>query len=137
VNQFVYLEPKNGEAPFYGQVKQLNGKTAVLQTLRDFSHSKNSVWGITARNREQNFALNLLMNPECDFVTLLGQAGTGKTLLALAAGPGAGARDQAVQRDHRHPRHGAGGRRHRLPAGYRGRERCRRGWAPSTTTSKC
>jgi PhoH-like ATPase len=86
VNQFVYLEPKNGEAPFYGQVKQINGKTAVLQTLRDFSHSKNNVWGVTARNREQNFALNLLMNPECDFVTLLGQAGTGKTLLALAAG---------------------------------------------------
>jgi PhoH-like ATPase len=86
VNQFVFLEPKNGEAPFYGQVKQINGKTAVLQTLRDFSHSKNNVWGVTARNREQNFALNLLMNPECDFVTLLGQAGTGKTLLALAAG---------------------------------------------------
>jgi PhoH-like ATPase len=86
VNQFVYLEPKNGEAPFYGQVKQLNGKTAVLQTLRDFSHNKNNVWGVTARNREQNFALNLLMNPDCDFITLLGQAGTGKTLLALAAG---------------------------------------------------
>ncbi len=86
VNQFVFLEPNNGEAPFYGQVIQINGKTAVLQTLRDYSHAKNSVWGITARNREQNFALNLLMNPECDFVTLLGQAGTGKTLLALAAG---------------------------------------------------
>jgi PhoH-like ATPase len=86
VNQFVFFEPKNGEAPFYGQVKQINGKTAVLQTLRDFSHNKNNVWGITARNREQNFALNLLMNPEVDFVTLLGQAGTGKTLLALAAG---------------------------------------------------
>ncbi len=86
VNQFVFLEPKNGEASFYGQVKQINGKTAVLQTLRDYSHNKNSVWGVTARNREQNFALNLLMNPECDFVTLLGQAGTGKTLLALAAG---------------------------------------------------
>ena len=86
VNQFVYLEPKNGEASFYAQVKQLNGKTAVLQTLRDFGHNKNSVWGVTARNREQNFAMNLLMNPECDFVSLLGQAGTGKTLLALASG---------------------------------------------------
>jgi PhoH-like ATPase len=85
-NQFVFLEPRNGEAPFYGQVKQINGKTAVFQTLRDFGHAKNSVWGITARNREQNFAMNLLMNPEIDFVTLLGQAGTGKTLLALAAG---------------------------------------------------
>lgn len=86
VNQFVFLEPTSGEAPFYAQVKQINGKTAVLQTLRDYSHNKNSVWGVTARNREQNFALNLLMNPECDFITLLGQAGTGKTLLALAAG---------------------------------------------------
>ena len=86
VNQFVFIEPRGGEAPFYGQVKQINGKTAVFQTLRDYSHNKNNVWGITARNREQNFALNLLMNPECDFVTLLGQAGTGKTLLALAAG---------------------------------------------------
>jgi PhoH-like ATPase len=86
VNQFVYIEPQNGEPAFYGQVTQINGKTAVLQTLRDYSHVKNNVWGITARNREQNFALNLLMNPECDFVTLLGQAGTGKTLLALAAG---------------------------------------------------
>jgi len=86
VNQFVFLEPKNGEAPLYAQVKQINGKTAVLQTLRDYSSNKNNVWGITARNREQNFALNLLMNPEVDFVSLLGQAGTGKTLLALAAG---------------------------------------------------
>lgn len=86
VNQFVFIEPGNSEPPFYGQVTQINGRTAVLQTLRDYSHTKNKVWGITARNREQNFALNLLMNPECDFVTLLGQAGTGKTLLALAAG---------------------------------------------------
>jgi len=84
VNQFVYLE--TDDSPFQAQVKEINGKTAVLQVLRDYSHNKNSVWGITARNREQNFALNLLMNPECDFVTLLGQAGTGKTLLALAAG---------------------------------------------------
>ncbi len=86
VNQFVYLEPNNGESSFYGQVRQINGKTAVLQTLRDYGHSKHSVWGVTSRNREQNFALNLLMDPECDFVTLLGQAGTGKTLLALASG---------------------------------------------------
>ena len=86
INQFVYLETQTGETPFYAQVRQINGKTAVLETLRDYSHVKNSVWGVTARNREQNFALNLLMNPECDFVTLLGQAGTGKTLLALAAG---------------------------------------------------
>lgn len=86
VNQFVYLEPTDGSAPFYAQVKEINGKSALLQTLRDFTHQKNNVWSITARNREQNFALNLLMNPDIDLVTLLGQAGTGKTLLALAAG---------------------------------------------------
>jgi len=83
VNQFVYFE---GQMPLYAQVREVSGKTAVLATLRDYTHGKNNVWGITARNREQNFALNLLMNPECDFVSLLGQAGTGKTLLALAAG---------------------------------------------------
>ncbi len=83
VNEYVYFE---GEMPLYAQVREVTGKTAVLQTLRDFTHNKNNVWGITARNREQNFALNLLMNPDCDFVSLLGQAGTGKTLLALAAG---------------------------------------------------
>ncbi len=58
----------------------------MLEVLKDYSHQKNNVWGIVARNREQNFALNLLMNPAIDFVTLLGQAGTGKTLLTLAAG---------------------------------------------------
>ena len=86
VNQFVYLEPSDGSLPLYAQVKEINGKTALLQTLRDYTHQKNNVWSVTARNREQNFALNLLMNPEVDFVTLLGQAGTGKTLLALASG---------------------------------------------------
>ena len=83
LNQFVYLD---GETPFAAQVRERNGKTAVLQTLRDYSHPKQAVLGVVARNREQNFALNLLMQPDIDFVSLLGQAGTGKTLLALAAG---------------------------------------------------
>ena len=84
-NEFLYQEPP-GEAPFYAIVKEVNGRSAVLSTLKDYTHQKSNVWGITARNREQNFALNLLMNPEIDFVSLLGQAGTGKTLLTLAAG---------------------------------------------------
>jgi len=84
MNEFVYDE--SGERPLYALVKEASGRMAVLETLRDYTHAKYSVWGITARNREQNFALNLLMNPAVDFVTLLGQAGTGKTLLALAAG---------------------------------------------------
>ena len=86
VNQFVYQEASaRNEKPFFAQVRELSGQTAVLRTLVDYSHHKNNIWGITARNREQNFALNLLMNPEVDFVTLLGQAGTGKTLITLAA----------------------------------------------------
>ena len=83
VNQFVFLE---GAQPFHAQVKEIRGKTATLRVLRDFQHAKNAVWGVTARNREQSFALNLLMDPDCDFLSLIGQAGTGKTLLALAAG---------------------------------------------------
>ena len=83
VNEFVH---QNGEHPFEARVREQAGRSVVLETLVDFRHAKNSVWGITARNREQNFALNLLMNPEIDLVTLLGQAGTGKTLLTLAAG---------------------------------------------------
>ncbi len=82
VNECVWLE-KDG---FTAIVKETSGKTAVLETLVDYTHPKNAIWGITARNREQNFAMNLLMNPDIDFVTLLGQAGTGKTLLTLAAG---------------------------------------------------
>src|SRR5688572_11151705 len=84
VNEFVYDE--SGERPLYALAREAQGRVAVLATRSDYPHTKNSVWGITARNREQNFALNLLMNPAIDFVTLLGQAGTGKTLLALAAG---------------------------------------------------
>jgi PhoH-like ATPase len=83
VNQFVWQE---GSKPFQAKVIELAGKTATLETVKDYSHLKNNVWGITARNREQNFALNVLMDPEIDFVSLLGQAGTGKTLLTLAAG---------------------------------------------------
>ena len=83
VNMFLYQE---GEKPLQAIVRAASEATAEIETLIDHTHTKNSVWGITARNREQNFALNLLMDPDIDFVTLLGQAGTGKTLLTLAAG---------------------------------------------------
>ncbi len=85
INQFVYLEAP-GAAPLYAKVTEITGKTAVLRTCKEYTHQKNAVWGVTARNREQNFALNLLMDPECDFVSLTGTAGTGKTLMTLAAG---------------------------------------------------
>ena len=85
INQFVYFEAA-GEPSLYARVSEIRDKTAVLKTLKDYGHAKNAVWGVTTRNREQNFAVNLLMDPEIDFVTLAGTAGTGKTLMALAAG---------------------------------------------------
>ena len=85
INQFVYLEAP-GEPSLYARVTEIRDKSAVLRTLKDYAHAKNAVWGVNSRNREQNFALNLLMDPEVDLVTLTGTAGTGKTLMALAAG---------------------------------------------------
>ncbi len=82
-NQYVYSD---GSTHFEAIVKSCEGKTAVLEVARDYRSQQNNVWGVCARNREQNFALNVLLNPDIDFVTLLGTAGTGKTLLALAAG---------------------------------------------------
>ncbi|MBA3535448.1 MAG: PhoH family protein [Tatlockia sp.] len=71
---------------FQAIVKEISEDSAVVQLARDFHQTKHSVWGINARNREQNFALNMLLDPDIDFVTLQGSAGTGKTLLTIAAG---------------------------------------------------
>jgi PhoH-like ATPase len=83
VNEFVFESTEQGIEAI---VRRVEGGKATLELARDFRSERHAVWGITARNREQNFALNLLMDPEIDFVTLLGPAGTGKTLLTLAAG---------------------------------------------------
>jgi PhoH-like ATPase len=82
-NQCVYMDDESG---FEAIVRDKDEDGAIIELLEDYRHPKHAVWGINARNREQNIALNMLMDPELDFVTLLGIAGTGKTLLALAAG---------------------------------------------------
>ena len=82
-NQFLYSEAEDG---FEAIVRSLDGDTAIIELVQQFRGERSSVWGITARNREQNFALNLLMDPNVDFISILGPAGTGKTLLTLAAG---------------------------------------------------
>ena len=82
-NECLFLE---GEQPFDAIVRSADDDGAVIEHARQFYSDKQSVWGIKALNREQNFALNLLMDPEIDFITLVGMAGTGKTLLTLAAG---------------------------------------------------
>lgn len=71
---------------FHALVKEVNEEGAVIQVADDFSQKKHSIWGIHARNREQNFAMNLLLDPDIDFVSLVGTAGSGKTLLTVAAG---------------------------------------------------
>jgi PhoH-like ATPase len=80
-NQFVHLKdelgsPQSALAVYHDAEKH-------LLPLRN---GKASPWGIKARNREQEFAMELLLNEEIKLVTLVGSAGTGKTLLALAAG---------------------------------------------------
>ncbi|HEX9206697.1 MAG TPA: PhoH family protein [Steroidobacteraceae bacterium] len=82
-NQFIY---QKGEHGLEAIVRSIDGESAVIEVVRDYRSERHGVWGISARNREQNFALNLLLDPEIDFVTILGPAGTGKTLLTLAAG---------------------------------------------------
>ena len=85
VNQFLYI-PDDVERGLELVVQSIDNHTATLRVIRDYRSGKTPVWGIHAKNREQNFALNLLLDPEADFVTVLGTAGTGKTLLTLAAG---------------------------------------------------
>jgi PhoH-like ATPase len=82
-NQFVFQAGAQGLEAI---VRRVEGDSAVLEVVRDYRRERHGVWGISARNREQNFALNLLLDPEIDLVTILGPAGTGKTLLTLAAG---------------------------------------------------
>lgn len=81
-----FIASQDEEQPFEALVRSIDGDTAVIETTKDFQSSSHSVWGINARNQEQSYALNLLMDPEIDFVSLIGMAGTGKTLLTLAAG---------------------------------------------------
>ncbi len=82
-NQCLYSDKAQD---FEARVIECDEGSTTLIVATDHRKESNNVWGITARNREQNFALNLLMEPDIDLVTLLGVAGTGKTLLALAAG---------------------------------------------------
>ncbi|MBF8269508.1 MAG: phosphate starvation protein PhoH [Gammaproteobacteria bacterium] len=82
-NQCLY---KDDDEAFEALVRHSDEHSTTLVVATNHRRESNNVWGITARNREQSFALNLLMDPDVDLVTLLGAAGTGKTLLALAAG---------------------------------------------------
>jgi PhoH-like ATPase len=70
------VEPKR---TLLGRVDATGTKVVLL-------HETGNVWGIRPRNREQHFALDALLDEKIKFVSLMGKAGTGKTLIALAAG---------------------------------------------------
>jgi PhoH-like ATPase len=80
-NQFVLL--KNSANPSQTALARYNQQKSELVPIAGVKHG---VWGVTARNKQQQFALDLLLNDDIRLVTLVGKAGTGKTLLALAAG---------------------------------------------------
>lgn len=78
-----YLIMKNKSNPNHSAIGRFSHKEQAVVPLIG---GADSIWGITARNAEQSFALDCLMNDEILFVSLVGKAGTGKTLLAIAAG---------------------------------------------------
>jgi len=80
-NQFVMLVSSSNEKKT-GLCKFLDYNLPV-EKVADY---KNGLWGVKARNKEQAFGLDLLMDPEIQVVSLIGKAGSGKTLLAIAAG---------------------------------------------------
>jgi PhoH-like ATPase len=79
-NEFVLMKDQNNEK------HTALGRIVKPGTIKHLSSQYEDVWSVQARNKEQRLAIELLMDPEVQIVTLVGQAGTGKTLLALAAG---------------------------------------------------
>jgi PhoH-like ATPase len=79
-NEYVCLRDDSGSKSALGRFDKATGKVVAIKKLRD------GVWGIRPRNREQHYGLDLLLDDSVKCVTLVGKAGTGKTLLAIAAG---------------------------------------------------
>ncbi|MFO0623445.1 MAG: PhoH family protein [Polyangia bacterium] len=82
-NEYVLLKNREGgPQTALGRLDHLEqqGQVVPIRKLRE------GCWGIRPRNKEQHFALDLLLNDDIKLVTLIGKAGTGKTLLAIAAG---------------------------------------------------
>lgn len=79
-NEYVTLKDEASGKSALGRFDKAQQKLVGVKKLRE------GVWGIRPRNKEQHFALDLLLNDDVKLVTLVGKAGTGKTLLAIAAG---------------------------------------------------
>lgn len=84
-------EQLNGNE-FVTLTSEISEKKTALARFKNYATplikipNKRSVWGIKPRNKEQSFALDLLMDPNISLITLVGKAGSGKTLCAIAAG---------------------------------------------------
>jgi PhoH-like ATPase len=81
-NEFALLKDRN--APNHTALSKYNAQKGRFVPL--LKSLKEGAWGLRPRNKEQSFALDLLLNDEIKLVTIVGKAGTGKTLLAIAAG---------------------------------------------------
>ena len=79
-NEFVLLQDETN--PKHSGIGRATGPSSLTHLNSQYEHA----WNIHSRSKEQRMALELLLDPEINLVTLIGQAGTGKTLLALAAG---------------------------------------------------
>jgi PhoH-like ATPase len=91
-NEYVCLKDDSQSKSALGRFDKNQGKVVAIKKLRE------GVWGIRPRNREQHYALDLLLDDSVKCVTLVGKAGTGKTLLAIAAGLQKVAEEQAFSK---------------------------------------
>lgn len=80
-NQFLIL--KDNTNPKHSAIGRISAKDGLLRPL---AQNDPVCWGIKPLNKEQRFAMELLLDESVDIVTMVGQAGTGKTLISLAAG---------------------------------------------------
>ncbi len=85
LNSFVLL-PGGHEMALCCESLDSDTRRVTLHDIYSYRTDRHAIWGIKARNLEQNMAMNLLMNADLDLVSLMGLAGSGKTLLALACG---------------------------------------------------
>ncbi len=91
-NSFAVLQGSDGKGSAIVRIPPNDGKMRLVKG------NGPTVWGIRPRNKEQHFAFELLLDDNVQLVTLVGQAGTGKTLLALAAGLQKSAEEQVYQK---------------------------------------
>ncbi len=78
-NEYLLLRAASGKS--FSALARVDGTRSAIRLIRQ---SKSGVCGIHARNKEQYFALDALTDVDLNLVTLMGKAGTGKTLLAMA-----------------------------------------------------